>query len=86
MSRALCTYLMLLSPPCTFTAEFDALIEDYGLYQLDTMGDAYIVVSGLVERDADGFHALLKDRSSEEGALDAWRCLLFAKVGARLEG
>ena len=34
---------------------FDNLVDDYGMYKLDIVGDCYIVVAGLIKEDQDGF-------------------------------
>jgi hypothetical protein len=33
---------------------FDDLVEDYGMYKLDIVGDCYIVVAGLIKEDQVG--------------------------------
>ena len=35
-------------------AVFDGLVDDYGLYKLDTSGDCYIVAAGIIQFDEDG--------------------------------
>ena len=30
---------------------FDDLVDDYGMYKLDIVGDCYIVVAGLIKED-----------------------------------
>jgi class 3 adenylate cyclase len=52
-------------------AEFDDLTLDMDVYQLDTVGDAYIVAGGLVERDEDGFQTVVTGRTREQAAQDA---------------
>ncbi|KAL6750759.1 nucleotide cyclase, partial [Haematococcus lacustris] len=43
------------------------------------MGDCYIAVGGLVQRDSDGFQVLIEQRTLEEAAQDAAAVVGFAK-------
>ena len=61
---------------------FDELVDNYNMYKLDTVGDCYIVVAGLIKEDQDGF-ACVNDMDEEQVMQHAGRILAFAKAMLR---
>lgn len=61
---------------------FDDLVDEYNMYKLDTVGDCYIVVAGLIKEDQDGF-ACVNDTDEEQVMQHAGRILAFAKAMLR---
>ncbi|GIL79504.1 hypothetical protein Vretifemale_8788, partial [Volvox reticuliferus] len=60
-------------------SRYDALLDEYGVYKVETIGDCYFVAGGLMREDEDGMTAVC-DRSSKEDPLHAERVLAFAKA------
>ncbi|KAL6753648.1 guanylate cyclase [Haematococcus lacustris] len=54
--------------------EFDELVEQHGIYKVETIGDCFMCAGGLVSRDADGFNSV----TSEVDPDHAKKVLLFA--------
>ncbi|GAX81026.1 hypothetical protein CEUSTIGMA_g8461.t1 [Chlamydomonas eustigma] len=61
---------------------FDDLVDDYGMYKLDIVGDCYIVVAGLIKEDQDGF-VCVDELNENEVASNAQRIMEFAKAMLR---
>ncbi|KXZ47924.1 hypothetical protein GPECTOR_32g537 [Gonium pectorale] len=63
---------------------FDTLLDVYGVYKVETIGDCYMVAGGLIRRDEDGFVSV-----HGPGAVDplhAVRVMSFAKAMLREAG
>ncbi|KXZ52429.1 hypothetical protein GPECTOR_9g473 [Gonium pectorale] len=60
---------------------FDSLCDVYGVYKVETIGDCFMVVGGLIAFDDDGFKAVRQDGS--EDALHAVKVMSFAKAMRR---
>ncbi|KAJ9529778.1 hypothetical protein QJQ45_014541 [Haematococcus lacustris] len=41
--------------------EFDELVEQHGIYKVETIGDCFMCAGGLVSRDADGFNSVTSE-------------------------
>ncbi|PNH12807.1 Soluble guanylate cyclase gcy-31 [Tetrabaena socialis] len=61
----------------TLYMKFDELIDIYGTYKVETIGDCYMVAGGLVRTDGEGNKSVIGDGS--EDALHAVRVMSFAK-------
>lgn len=61
---------------------FDELVDDYGMYKLDIVGDCYIVVAGLIKEDQDGF-VCVDELDEDQIASNAVRIMQFAKAMLR---
>ncbi|GIL58011.1 hypothetical protein Vafri_13200 [Volvox africanus] len=59
----------------------DTLLDVYGVYKVETIGDCYMVAGGLMIRDADGFMAVRGPGSVDE--LHAAKVMAFAKAMLR---
>ncbi|KXZ41700.1 hypothetical protein GPECTOR_314g8 [Gonium pectorale] len=59
---------------------FDTLLDIYGVYKVETIGDCYMVAGGLMSKDADGFASV---RTGSNDNLQAWRVVSFAKAMLR---
>ncbi|KAG2451869.1 hypothetical protein HYH02_003645 [Chlamydomonas schloesseri] len=60
-------------------SRYDAMLDKYGVYKVETIGDCYFVAGGLIHEDEDGMTAV-RDRSSHEDPLHAERVFMFAKA------
>ncbi|KXZ44778.1 hypothetical protein GPECTOR_62g893 [Gonium pectorale] len=60
---------------------FDSLCDIYGVYKVETIGDCFMVVGGLITVDEDGFKAVRQDGSEDE--LHAVKVMSFAKAMQR---
>ncbi|GLC47647.1 hypothetical protein PLESTB_000011200 [Pleodorina starrii] len=60
-------------------SRYDALLDKYGVYKVETIGDCYFVAGGLIAEDEDGMAAVC-DRSSREDPLHAEKVFEFAKA------
>ena len=58
-------------------SRFDALLDEHGVYKVETIGDCYLVAGGLIAHDEDGFAAVLRGKRDEQQAA---KVLSFAKV------
>ncbi|KXZ56609.1 hypothetical protein GPECTOR_1g549 [Gonium pectorale] len=52
-------------------SRYDALLDKYGVYKVETIGDCYFVAAGLVTTDADGMAAVRSADSNDGAGLDA---------------
>ncbi|KAG1680943.1 hypothetical protein FOA52_009902 [Chlamydomonas sp. UWO 241] len=66
----------------TLYETFDGLVDDYGMYKLDTVGDCYIVVAGLIKEDQDGF-VCVDELNEDQVGQNAVRIMQFAKAMLR---
>ena len=62
----------------------DTLLDVYGVYKVETIGDCYMVAGGLMTRDADGFMTVRGSDSVDE--LHAHKVMSFAKVRRQAGG
>ncbi|GLI63336.1 hypothetical protein VaNZ11_006256 [Volvox africanus] len=62
-------------------SRLDTLLDVYGVYKVETIGDCYMVAGGLMIRDADGFMAVRGPGSVDE--LHAAKVMAFAKAMLR---
>ncbi|GIL52241.1 hypothetical protein Vafri_8168 [Volvox africanus] len=60
-------------------SRYDALLDKYGVYKVETIGDCYFVAGGLMREDEDGM-TVVCDRSSKGDPLHTERVLAFAKA------
>ncbi|GIL86296.1 hypothetical protein Vretimale_13714 [Volvox reticuliferus] len=60
---------------------FDSLCDIYGVYKVETIGDCFMAVGGLITVDGEGFKAVRGDGS--EDALHALKVMSFAKAMLR---
>ena len=60
---------------------FDCLCDIYGVYKVETIGDCFMAVGGLITVDGEGFKAVRGDGSEDE--LHALKVLCFAKAMLR---
>ncbi|KXZ50103.1 hypothetical protein GPECTOR_18g79 [Gonium pectorale] len=60
-------------------SRFDAMLDAYGVYKVETIGDCYIVAGGLIREDEDGMAAVREGGSSDD-PLHAERVFMFAKA------
>ncbi|KAG2430669.1 hypothetical protein HYH02_013667 [Chlamydomonas schloesseri] len=61
-------------------SRFDAMIDIYKIYKVETIGDCYMVAGGLVHYDDDGYKSVI---SGGEDPLHAVRVMEFAKAMLR---
>ncbi|KAG2483620.1 hypothetical protein HYH03_017500 [Edaphochlamys debaryana] len=61
-------------------SRFDAMIDIYKVYKVETIGDCYMVAGGVVAYDDDGYKSVI---SGTEDALHAVRAMEFAKAMLR---
>ncbi|PNH07687.1 Guanylate cyclase soluble subunit beta-2, partial [Tetrabaena socialis] len=57
-------------------SHLDALVDEYGVWKVETAGDCYIVAAGVVRQDQDGFQAVVtsehaQQREEQPGSADA---------------
>ncbi|KAG2491445.1 hypothetical protein HYH03_010231 [Edaphochlamys debaryana] len=62
-------------------SRLDTLLDVYGCYKVETIGDCYMVAGGLMTRDADGFMTVRDSDSKDE--LHAAKVFAFAKAMMR---
>ncbi|KAG2454856.1 hypothetical protein HYH02_000687 [Chlamydomonas schloesseri] len=62
-------------------SRLDTLLDVYGVYKVETIGDCYMVAGGLMTRDADGFMTVRGSDSVDE--LHAHKVMSFAKAMLR---
>ncbi|KXZ46775.1 hypothetical protein GPECTOR_40g509 [Gonium pectorale] len=62
-------------------SRLDTLLDVYGVYKVETIGDCYMVAGGLMTRDADGFMTVRGSDSLDE--LHAEKVMSFAKAMLR---
>ncbi|GFR41994.1 hypothetical protein Agub_g2807 [Astrephomene gubernaculifera] len=62
-------------------SRLDTLLDVYGVYKVETIGDCYMVAGGLMARDADGFMTVRGQDSMDE--LHAAKVMSFAKAMLR---
>jgi hypothetical protein len=43
---------------CSYLVRFDALLDEYHVYKVETIGDCYMVAGGLIFTDAQGYRAV----------------------------
>jgi hypothetical protein len=60
-------------------SEFDVLCTKHGVHKLDSFGDCYIVVGGLIKTDEDGAITVQQGFDAKKGATDL---VAFARVSA----
>ncbi|KXZ50828.1 hypothetical protein GPECTOR_15g514 [Gonium pectorale] len=66
-------------------SRYDAMLDKYGVYKVETIGDCYFVASGLIREDEDGMAAVREgDQEQQRDYLHAERAFMFAKAGAML--
>ncbi|KXZ51208.1 hypothetical protein GPECTOR_13g695 [Gonium pectorale] len=63
---------------------FDALCDIYGVYKVETIGDCFMAVGGLVSMDEEGFRAVRPEGTTDE--LHAVKVMSFAKAMQREVG
>ncbi|GFR52675.1 hypothetical protein Agub_g15300 [Astrephomene gubernaculifera] len=60
-------------------SRFDAMLDTFGVYKVETIGDCYFVAGGLICEDEDGM-AAVRDCGSKEDPLHAERVFMFARA------
>ncbi|GLC68226.1 hypothetical protein PLESTF_000664000 [Pleodorina starrii] len=60
-------------------SRYDTMLDEYGVYKVETIGDCYFVAGGLIHEDEDGMAAVRGCRNTED-PLHAERVLGFAKA------
>ncbi|KXZ50100.1 hypothetical protein GPECTOR_18g76 [Gonium pectorale] len=60
-------------------SRYDAMLDAYGVYKVETIGDCYFVAGGLIREDEDGMAAVREGGSSDD-PLHAERVFMFAKA------
>ena len=44
----------------TLYSRYDTLLDTWGVYKVETVGDCYVVAGGLIEQDSDGFGCVVR--------------------------
>ncbi|KXZ52603.1 hypothetical protein GPECTOR_9g648 [Gonium pectorale] len=60
-------------------SRYDAMLDKYGVYKVETIGDCYFVAGGLIREDEDGMAAVREGGSSED-PMHAEKVFMFAKA------
>ncbi|GIL60734.1 hypothetical protein Vafri_15263 [Volvox africanus] len=60
-------------------SRYDAMLDKYGVYKVETIGDCYFVAGGLIHEDEDGMAAVRQGDSTED-PLHAEKIFMFAKA------
>ncbi|GIM14306.1 hypothetical protein Vretimale_17188, partial [Volvox reticuliferus] len=60
-------------------SRYDAMLDTYGVYKVETIGDCYFVAGGLIHEDEDGMVAV-REGSNTEDPLHAEKIFMFAKA------
>ncbi|KAG2447412.1 hypothetical protein HYH02_007739 [Chlamydomonas schloesseri] len=60
-------------------SRFDAMLDDFGVFKVETIGDCYFVAGGLIHEGADGM-AAVRDGSTKADPLHANKVFMFAKA------
>ena len=47
----------------TLYSRYDMLLDEWGVYKVETVGDCYVVAGGLIHKDKDGFGCVVRDNS-----------------------
>ena len=45
----------------TLYSRYDQLLDTWGVYKVETVGDCYVVAGGLIQQDRDGFGCVVRD-------------------------
>ncbi|GIL86165.1 hypothetical protein Vretifemale_14520 [Volvox reticuliferus] len=60
-------------------SRFDAILDKFGVFKVETIGDCYFVAGGLIREDEDGM-AAVRDGNSRIDPLHAHKVFMFAKA------
>ncbi|GLC38818.1 hypothetical protein PLESTM_000780800 [Pleodorina starrii] len=60
-------------------SRFDAMLDKFGVFKVETIGDCYFVAGGLIQEDEDGM-AAVRDGDSRGDPLHAHKVFMFAKA------
>ena len=44
----------------TLYSLYDQLLDEWGVYKVETVGDCYVVAGGLIQQDQDGFGCVVR--------------------------
>ncbi|KAG2434288.1 hypothetical protein HXX76_008012 [Chlamydomonas incerta] len=60
-------------------SRFDAMLDDFGVFKVETIGDCYFIAGGLMHEGADGM-AAVRDGNTKADPLHANKVFMFAKA------
>ena len=64
MSRQVAPAAVMSFLNCLFS-RYDTLLDKWGVYKVETVGDCYVVAGGLIQQDQDGFDCVTTCNTGE---------------------
>ncbi|EFJ40061.1 guanylyl and adenylyl cyclase family member [Volvox carteri f. nagariensis] len=64
-------------------SRYDQMLDEYGVFKVETIGDCYFVAGGLIQEDEDGMTAV---RDNQTDPLHAQKVFEFARVSLSVLG